>query len=69
MIETLLIFLIFTLYFGGKEFLKMMAQRDYERRKFYLLVQQDLDRMDKMAEETKQAERRSRNPSLWDLRN
>ena len=69
MIEALLIFICFFLYFGGKELLKYMAQRDYEKRRFYLMVAEELDRMDKMAEETKQAERRSRNPSIWEMRN
>ena len=53
MIEFLLIFLICSIYFGGRELLKYMAQRDYERRKFYLLVQQELDRMDKASEDLK----------------
>ena len=69
MIEALLIFICFFLYFGGREFLKIMAQRDYERRRFHLMVAEELDRLDKMAEETKQAERRSRNPSIWEMRN
>ena len=69
MIEFLLIFLICLLWFGGKEVLKYCEQKDYERRKFYLLVQEELDRLDKITEETKQAERRSRNPSQWELRN
>lgn len=53
MIEFLLIFLICSLYFGGKEFLKIMAQRDYERRRFHLMVQAELDRMDKATEDLK----------------
>lgn len=69
MIEALLIFICFFLYFGGREFLKYMAQRDYEKRRFYLLVAEELDRLEKMTEETKQAERRSRNPSIWEMRN
>jgi len=69
MIEALLIFICFFLYFGGKEFLKYMAQRDYEKRRFHLMVAEELDRLDKMVEETKQAERRSRNPSIWEMRN
>lgn len=69
MIEALLIFICFFLYFGGKALLEYLGQRDYERRKFYLLVAEELDRLDKITEETKQAERRTKNPSLWDLRN
>ena len=69
MIEALLIFICLFMYFGGKELCKYLEQRDYERRKFYLLVQEELDRLDKITEETKQAERRSRNPSQWELRN
>lgn len=53
MIEFLLIFLICSIYFGGRELLNYMAQRDYERRKFYLLVQQELDRMDKASKDLK----------------
>lgn len=53
MVETLLIFLIFSIYFGGKELLKFMAQQDYERRRFRLMVQQELDRMDKANEDLK----------------
>lgn len=58
MVEFLLIFLICSIYFGGKELLKYMAQRDYERRKFYLLVQQELDRMDKATEDLKYEQNR-----------
>ena len=58
MIEFLLIFLICSLWFGGKEVLKYCEQRDYERRKFYLLVQQELDRMDKAAEDLKYEQNR-----------
>jgi hypothetical protein len=58
MVEFLLIFLICSIYFGGKELLKHMAQRDYERRKFYLLVQQELDRMDKATEDLKYEQNR-----------
>ena len=68
-IEALLIFICCFLYFAGKAFLEYLQQRDYERRKFYLHVAEELDRLEKMTEETKQAERRSRNPSVWDLRN
>jgi hypothetical protein len=64
MIEALLIFICCFLYFGGKAFLEYLQQRDYERRRFYLLVAEELDRLDKMTDE-----RRSRNPSIWDLRN
>lgn len=53
MIEFLLIFLICSIYFGGRELLRFMAQRDYERRRFYLLVQQELDRMDKASDDLK----------------
>ena len=69
MIEAILIFICFFLYFGGREVLKYMAQRDYERRRFHLMVAEELDRLDKMAEEAKQAERRSLNPSIWEMRN
>jgi hypothetical protein len=69
MIEVLLIFICCFLYFGGKAFVEYLGQREYERRKFYLLVAEELDRLEKMTEETKQAERRTKNPSLWDLRN
>jgi hypothetical protein len=69
MIEVLLIFICCFLYFGGKAFVEYLGQRDYERRRFYLLVAEELDRLEKMTEETKQAERRSRNPSIWEMRN
>ena len=69
MIEALLIFICLFMYFGGKELCKYLEQRDYERRKFYLLVQEELDRLDKITEETKKSERRSRNPSVWEMRN
>ena len=68
-IEVLLIFICCLLYFGGKAFLEHQQQRDYERRRFHLFVAEELDRLEKMTEETKQAERRSRNPSTWELRN
>ena len=68
MIEFLLIFLISSIWFGGKEVLKYLEQRDYERRKFYLLVQQDLDRMDKLIEEEKEMSRPKR-ITQWQMRN
>lgn len=69
MIEALLIFICFFLYFGGKAFIEFMEQKEYERRRFYLMVVEELDRLDKMTEETRQAERKSRNPSMWEMRN
>jgi hypothetical protein len=69
MIEALLIFLCFFAYFGSKEVVKYLGQRDYERRRFYLMVAEELDRLEKVTEETKQAERKSRNPSIWEMRN
>jgi len=68
MIEFLLIFLISSIWFGGKELLKYLEQRDYERRKFYLLVQQDLDRMDKLIEEEKEIKKPNR-LTQWQMRN
>lgn len=69
MIEALLIFIVMFIFFGGRELCKYLEQRDYERRRFYLMVAEELDRLDKMTEETKQAEKRSRNPSVWEMRN
>ncbi|NBW99178.1 hypothetical protein EBR03_06360 [bacterium] len=69
MIESLLIFLICFIYFGGRELCKYLEQRDYEKRRFYLMVAEELDRMDKIAEETKRQGRKSLNPSIWDFRN
>ena len=69
MIEVLLIFIVMFIFFGGRELCKYLEQRDYERRRFYLMVAEELDRLDKMTEETKQAEKRSRNPSVWEMRN
>jgi hypothetical protein len=69
MIEALLIFLCFFAYFGSREILKYMGQRDYERRRFYLMVAEELDRLEKATAETKQAEIKSRNPSVWEMRN
>ena len=69
MIEALLIFLCLFIYFGGKELCKYLEQRDYERRRFYLMVAEELDRLEKITEETKQSEERSRNPSIWEMRN
>jgi len=68
MIEFLLIFLLCSLWFGGKEVLKYLEQRDYERRKFYMLVQQDLDRMDKLIEEEKEMKKPKR-LTQWQMRN
>ena len=68
-IEAILIFVVCFLWFGGKAFLQYLEQRDYERRRFYLLVAEELDRLEKITKETKQAERRSRNPSIWEMRN
>jgi hypothetical protein len=69
MIEALLIFLCLFAYFGAKELCKYLEQRDYERRRFYLMVAEELDRLEKATDETKQAESRSRNPSIWEMRN
>ena len=68
MIEFLLIFLLCSLWFGGKEVLKYLEQRDYERRKFYMLVQQDLDRMDKLIAEEKEMSKPKR-ITQWQMRN
>ena len=68
MIEFLLIFLLCSLWFGGKEFLKYDEQRDYERRRFYLLVAEELDRMDKITEEQKELTK-PRRITQWELRN
>lgn len=68
MIEFLLIFLICSIYFGGKELLKYMGQRDYERRRFYLLVAEELDRMEKMTEEQKELGKPKR-ITQWQMRN
>lgn len=68
MIEFLLIFLLCSLWFGGKEFLKYAEQRDYERRRFYLLVAEELDRMDKITEEQKELTK-PRRITQWELRN
>jgi len=68
MIEFLLIFLLCSLWFGGKEFLKYLEQRDYERRRFYLLVAEELDRMDKITEEQKELTK-PRRITQWELRN
>lgn len=48
---------------------KGIEQADYERRRMFLMMAEELDRLDKLTEETKQAERRSRNPSIWEMRN
>jgi len=69
MIEALLIFLCFFVYFGGRDLCKYLGQRDYERRGFYLMVAEELERLEKITEETKQAKRKSRNPSIWEMRN
>jgi len=67
-IEFLLIFLICSIWFGGKELLKHLEQKDYERRKFYLLVAKELDRMEKMAEEQKEMSKPKR-ITQWQMRN
>jgi hypothetical protein len=69
MIEALLIFIVMFIFFGGRELCKYLEQRDYERRRFYLMVAEELDRLEKVTDETKQAESRSRNPSIWEMRN
>lgn len=69
MIEALLIFLCLFSYFGAKEICKYLEQREYERRRFYLMVAEELDRLDKMNAENKEAQLRSCNPSKWEMRN
>lgn len=68
MIEFLLIFLICSIWFGGKELLKYFEQKDYERRKFYLLVAEELDRLEKMAEDQKELTKPNR-MTQWQMRN
>ena len=68
MIEALLIFIICFLWFGGKAFIQYLEQRDYERRKFYLLVAEELDRMEKMTEEQKELSKPKR-ITQWQMRN
>lgn len=48
---------------------RQVEQANYERQRMFLMVAEELDRLDKLAEETKQAERKSRNPSIWEMRN
>lgn len=67
-IEFLLIFLIASIWFGGKELLKYLEQKDYERRKFYLLVAEELDRMEKMTEDQKELSN-SKRITQWQMRN
>ena len=67
-IEFLLIFLIASIWFGGKELLKHLEQKDYERRKFYLLVAEELDRMEKIAEDQKELSKPNRT-TQWQMRN
>lgn len=69
MIEVLLIFLCFFLYFGAREIVKLIEQNKYEKRRFYLMVAEELDRLDKATKEAKQVEIKSRNPSIWEMRN
>jgi hypothetical protein len=68
MIEFLLIFLICSIWFGGREILKYCEQKDYERRKFYLLVAEELDRLEKMAEDQKELSKPNR-MTQWQMRN
>jgi hypothetical protein len=68
MIEFLLIFLICSIWFGGKELLKYFEQKDYERRKFYLLVAEELDRLEKMTEDQKELSKPNR-MTQWQMRN
>jgi len=68
-----LLFFMFCIAYGiskaGKGLVEYLEQKEYDRKRFYLLVQAELDRLEKMTEETKQVERRSRNPSAWEMRN
>lgn len=68
MIEFLLIFLVCSIWFGGKELIKYLEQKDYERRKFYLLVAEELDRLEKMTEEQKKLSKPKR-ITQWQMRN
>ena len=68
MIEFLLIFLISSIWFGGKELIKYLEQKDYERRKFYLLVAEELDRLEKMTEDQKELSKPKR-ITQWQMRN
>ena len=68
MIEFLLIFLISSIWFGGKELIKYLEQKDYERRKFYLLVAEELDRLEKMTEDQKELSKPNR-MTQWQMRN
>lgn len=51
MIELLLIFLVCFCYFGVKKIIETIEQQAYERRRFYLMVQAELDSMDKISKD------------------
>lgn len=51
MIELMLIFLGCFCYFGIKKIMEIVEQQAYERRRFYLMVQAELDNMDKISKD------------------
>ena len=51
MIETLIIFACCFTYFGIKKLIQTIEQQAYERRRFYLMVQAELDNMDKVSKD------------------
>lgn len=69
MIEFLLIFLICSIWFGGKELLKFLEQRDYERTRFRLMVAEELDRLAKITEEQEESLKQKNRITQWQMRN
>ena len=65
----ILFFIGIVVWRGCHQFAKAIEQDNYEKQRFRLLVAEELDRLDKMMQEAQQAERRSKNPSLWEMRN
>lgn len=51
MIEALIIFACCFSYFGIKKLIERIEQQAYERRRFYLMVQAELDNMDKISKD------------------
>lgn len=49
MIEFLLIFIGLLIYFSLKKLIVFLDQQAYEKRRFYLMVQAELDNMDKVS--------------------
>lgn len=68
MIYFIIFFCSFLVLRGLSKMAKAIEQAEYEKRRFYLLVAEELDRLDKIAKEQSEFTK-PRKATQWELRN